>query len=128
LLWDRATFTSELARRDGDFISRNALVSGFSCLLRECCGRGYLLLERSLHFVVQKRGPLPFRQFRALGVAETRASPEFAGWLFGSRNLSVFEDFGVHCGLVRELHSGQRNGLDCIPGQSRDDAVLVYGV
>ena len=86
-----------------------------------------MFLERSLHFVVQKRGPLPFRQFRALGVAETRASPEFAGKLFGSRKLRVFEDFVVHCGLVRELDPGRQSDLDCNPGQSRDDAVLVYG-
>jgi hypothetical protein len=51
-----------------DFISWNATMSGFSCLLRKCCGRGRQFLERSLHFVVQKRGPLPFRQFRALRV------------------------------------------------------------
>ena len=95
LLWDRSVFTSERAQRNGDFISRNALASGSSCLLRECRGRGYQFLERSLHFVWRKRGPLPFRQFRALRGAETRASPDFAGWLFDLKSLRVFEVFGV---------------------------------
>jgi hypothetical protein len=79
LLWDRSIFTSELARQDGDFVSRNLLASGFSCSLRERCGRGCQFLERSLHFVGQKRGPLPFRQFRALRIAETRESPDTPG-------------------------------------------------
>ena len=78
LLWGRSVFTSELDRRDGDFISRNALAFGFSCLLRKRGGRGYQFLERSLQFVGLKRGPLPFRQFHALRVVETRASPDFA--------------------------------------------------
>jgi hypothetical protein len=70
LLWDWSIFTSEQGQRDGDFISRNGLGSGFSCLLRDRRCRGYPFLERSLHFDGQKRRPLPFRQVRAFRCCE----------------------------------------------------------